>query len=497
MNKRVDDNIRKYCFDYCRLGNFSEDLIEKLGKKFGISDFTVKSFIENYINGLDDEERDYYLEVWNASDETVALYKKLELPLENTTTDSRSKYLQKFFYDLGESVNRDMEKVWELAERLGIKRHLIVKYYNGYVNELYKEKTTVEKKKRVIPKLEYSGLKSPKYKILYRLVDTDDEKVIIDILDRFSISTVELLKEIPNFMAAYCNLLPEIDMSDLEGKGLDWEVFYTEKAKRAKERVTFLNRKEIELSKKLEWYAKYKSDQKRLYKEKRDNILGDILDIYQYENAKKLIEDYLENNGNNNVDFYCKMMGITRTEFNKNASIVREHNPELYERYSKIANVIRASRYMSLLGNVKKIINYIKYGIEEDGVRREFDVLDYRCMTKLSFEEMSKFISDNNSCLNLSNEDIKVIRIFIAKNRKFTAYTNRKKEVFVNSTIIMKVKTSDGEELKVFTKDELQAVIDYLETHKLPVNDKTTNLVCKKYASGKLDIFANNSKKKK
>ena len=54
MNKRVDENIRKYCFDYCRLGNFSEDLIEKLGKKFGISDLTVKSFIEKYINGLDD-----------------------------------------------------------------------------------------------------------------------------------------------------------------------------------------------------------------------------------------------------------------------------------------------------------------------------------------------------------------------------------------------------------------------------------------------------------
>ena len=174
MNKRVDENIRKYCFDYCRLGNFSEDLIEKLGKKFGISDLTVKSFIEKYINGLDDEERKYYLEVWNANDETVALYNKLGLPIENTTTDSRNEFLQKFFYDLGESVNRDMERVWELAESLGVKRHLIVKYYNGYVYELNKEKTTIEKKKRVIPKLEYSGLKSPKYKILYRLVDADD-----------------------------------------------------------------------------------------------------------------------------------------------------------------------------------------------------------------------------------------------------------------------------------------------------------------------------------
>ena len=60
-----------------------------------------------------------------------------------------------------------------------------------------------------------------------------------------------------------------------------------------------------------------------------------------------------------------------------------------------------------------------------------------------------------------------------------------------------KVKIGDKEDLKEFTKDELQAVIDYLEMHKLPVNDKTTNLVCRKYASGKLDIFANNFKKKK
>lgn len=497
MIKKVDESICKYCFDYCRLGNFSEDIIEKLERKFGVSDRTIRRYVEKYINSLDDEEREYYLDMWNASDVTVSLYEKLNLPIENTTVDSREEYLQKYFYDLGESVNRDMDKIWELAEKLGIKRHLIIKYYNGYVDELYKERTATEKKKRVIPKLDYSGLNSPKYKTLYKIVDTENKREIIDILDNVSISPSELLKEIPNFMAAYRNLLPEIDMSDLEGKGLDWEAFWTEKARRINERVALLKSKEKGLLTKLEWYAEYKSEQKRLDMEKRDDALKDILDIYQFEDAKKLIEDYLENNGNNNVDFYCKMVGITRAEFNKNVGIVQDYNPELYEKYSKIANDIRTSRYMILLGNVKRIINYIKYGIEEDGKRREFDILDYRSMTKLSFDEMAKFISENNSRLELSNEDIKMLRIFIAKNKKFTSYTNRKKEVFVNSTIIMKVKTSEGEVLKEFTKDELQAVIDYLEIHKLPVNDKTTNLVCKRYASGKLDIFATNSKKKK
>ena len=494
MIKKVDENICKYCFDYCRLGNFSEDVIEKLEKKFGVSDRTIRSYVEKHINSLDDDEREYYLDMWNASDVTVSLYEKLDLPIENTTVDSREEYLQKYFYDLGESVNRDMDKIWELAEKLGIKRHLIIKYYNGYVDELYKERTATEKRKRVIPKLDYS---SPKYKTLYKIVDTEDKKEIIDILDNVSISTSDLLKEIPNFMVAYRNLLPEIDMSDLEGKGLDWEVFWTEKARRINERGALLKSKEKGLLTKLEWYAEYKSEQKRLDTEKRDDALKDILDIYQFEDAKKLIEDYLVNNGNNNIDFYCKMIGITRAEFNKNASIVRDCSPELYEKYSKIANDIRASRYMTLLGNVKRIINYIRYGIEEDGQKREFDILDYRNMTKLSFDEMAKFISENSGRLDLSNEDIKMLRIFIAKNKKFTSYTNRKKEVFVNSTIIMKVKTSDGEVLKEFTKDELQAVIDYLEIHKLPVNDKTTNLVCKRYASGKLDIFATNSKKKR
>ena len=42
MNKRVDENICKYCFDYCRLGNFNEGLIEKLGKKFGVLDETIR-----------------------------------------------------------------------------------------------------------------------------------------------------------------------------------------------------------------------------------------------------------------------------------------------------------------------------------------------------------------------------------------------------------------------------------------------------------------------
>ena len=496
MNNRVDENICKYCFDYCRLGNFNKDVIKKLEKKFGVSHQTIRSYVETYINSLEDEEKTYYLEMWNASDDTILLYYKLGLPIENTTKISRRKYLQKYFYDLGESVNCDMDKIWELAEKLGVKRHLIIKYYNGYVDELYKEKSPEEKKTIVIPKLDYSGWNSSK-KVLYKIVDADDKKEIISILDKVSISVPELMREIPNFIIAYRNLLPEIDMSDLEGKGLDWEAFWTEKARRINERIAFLDDKEKSLLSKLEWYAEYKSEQKKLETEKRADTLKDILDIYQLRDAEKLIEDYLVNNGNNNIDFYCKMIGITRAEFNKNASIVKDYNPELYEKYSKIANDIRASRYMALLGNVKRIINYIRYGIEEDGQKREFDILDYRNMTKLSFDEMAKFISENSGRLDLSNEDIKMLRIFIAKNKKFTSYTNRKKEVFVNSTIIMKVKTSYGEALKEFTKDELQAVIDYLEIHKLPVNDKTTNLVCKRYASGKLDIFATNSKKKR
>ena len=441
MIKIFDDNICKYCFDYCRLGNFNEGLIEKLGKKFGVLDETIRSYVETYINSLEEEERAYYLEMWNSSDDTISLYYKLGLPLENTTTISREKYLQKYFYDLVESVNCDMEKIIELVKKLGIKRHLIIKYYNGYVDVC----------KKWLPKLVCSGSNSLSYNTLRELSATEDEKEIISILDNVPMTISRLLQ------ATYSD----------------------------------------EQRKKLKWYARYKNEQRKLEREKRADTLKDILDIYRFEDAKKLIVDYLDNNGNNSIDFYCKTVGITKNEFNKDVEMIKEYSPELYERYFNKAQSVSANRYMALLASIKKLVNYIKNGIEEDGVIREFDVLDYYKATKFSFDDLIKFISDNNNRLDLSNDDIRTIRIFIAKNKKFKAYTDRKKEVFVNSTIIMKVKIGDSEELKEFTKDELQAVIDYLETHKLPVNDKTTNLVCRKYASGKLDIFANNSKKKK
>ena len=441
MIKIFDDNICKYCFDYCRLGNFNEGLIEKLGKKFGVLDETIRSYVETYINSLEEEERAYYLEMWNSSDDTISLYYKLGLPLENTTTISREKYLQKYFYDLVESVNCDMEKIIELVKKLGIKRHLIIKYYNGYVDVC----------KKWLPKLVCSGSNSLSYNTLRELSATEDEKEIISILDNVPMTISRLLQ------ATYSD----------------------------------------EQRKKLKWYARYKNEQRKLEREKRADTLKDILDIYRFEDAKKLIVDYLDNNGNNSIDFYCKTVGITKNEFNKDVEMIKEYSPELYERYFNKAQSVSANRYMALLASIKKLVNYIKNGIEEDGVIREFDVLDYYKATKFSFDDLIKFISDNNNRLDLSNDDIRTIRIFIAKNKKFKAYTDRKKEVFVNSTIIMKVKIGDKEELKEFTKDELQAVIDYLGTHKLPVNDKTTNLVCRKYASGKLDIFANNSKKKK
>ena len=441
MIKIFDDNICKYCFDYCRLGNFNEGLIEKLGKKFGVLDETIRSYVETYINSLEEEERAYYLEMWNSSDDTISLYYKLGLPLENTTTISREKYLQKYFYDLVESVNCDMEKIIELVKKLGIKRHLIIKYYNGYVDVC----------KKWLPKLVCSGSNSLSYNTLRELSATEDEKEIISILDNVPMTISRLLQ------ATYSD----------------------------------------EQRKKLKWYARYKNEQRKLEREKRADTLKDILDIYRFEDAKKLIVDYLDNNGNNSIDFYCKTVGITKNEFNKDVEMIKEYSPELYERYFNKAQSVSANRYMALLASIKKLVNYIKNGIEEDGVIREFDVLDYYKATKFSFDDLIKFISDNNNRLDLSNDDIRTIRIFIAKNKKFKAYTDRKKEVFVNSTIIMKVKIGDKEDLKEFTKDELQAVIDYLEMHKLPVNDKTTNLVCRKYASGKLDIFATNSKKKK
>ena len=450
MIKIFDDNICKYCFDYCRLGNFNEGLIEKLGNKFGVTDQTIRSYVETYINGLEEEERAYYLEMWNASDDTISLYYKLGLPLENTTKISRERYLQKYFYDLGESVNRDMEKIVELVKKLGIKRHLIIKYYNGYV-DVCENREKDKWAERVLPKLVCLGSNSLSYNTLRELSATEDEKEIISILDNVPMTISRLLQ------AVYSD----------------------------------------EQRKKLKWYARYKNEQRKLEREKRADTLKDILDIYRFEDAKKLIVDYLDNNGNNSIDFYCKTVGITKNEFNKDVEMIKEYSPELYERYFNKAQSVSANRYMALLASIKKLVNYIKNGIEEDGVIREFDVLDYYKATKFSFDDLIKFISDNNNRLDLSNDDIRTIRIFIAKNKKFKAYTNRKKEVFVNSTIIMKVKIGDKEELKEFTKDELQAVIDYLEMHKLPVNDKTTNLVCRKYASGKLDIFANNFKKKK
>ena len=487
MIKIFDDNICKYCFDYCRLGNFNEGLIEKLGKKFGVLDERIRSYVETYINSLEEEERAYYLEMLNSSDDTISLYYKLGLPLENTTKISREKYLQKYFYDLGESVNLDMEKIRELADKLGIKLYLIVKYYNGYVDVC----------KKWLPKLVYRGLNNPMHNTLYKVLTTDDEKEIISILDNAPWYTSKLLKTVHLFMGAYNReLTPQICV-DKYGFGYDPSFGERVSDETYAKRVAFLEKKENELIKKLEMYNRYRKEQNVLEEDKSKDTLKNILDIYRFEDAKKLIVDYLENNGNNSIDFYCKTVGIAKDEFNKDVETIKEYSPELYERYSNKAQSVSANRYMALLASIKKLVNYIKNGIEEDGVIREFDVLDYYKATKFSFDDLIKFISDNNNRLDLSNDDIRTIRIFIAKNKKFKAYTDRKKEVFVNSTIIMKVKIGDKEELKEFTKDELQAVIDYLETHKLPVNDKTTNLVCRKYASGKLDIFANNSKKKK
>ena len=78
----------------------------------------------------------------------------------------------------------------------------------------------------------------------------------------------------------------------------------------------------------------------------------------------------------------------------------------------------KSQRFIILFTTVKKIIEMIKTGIDNNGVKREFDLVDYYEYTKLSFDELLNIVKDK-----ISADD------YISKYSNYVSYLDKEKDM--------------------------------------------------------------------
>lgn len=232
------------------------------------------------------------------------------------------------------------------------------------------------------------------------------------------------------------------------------------------------------LRSKIDIYLNYRKELKVREKEVEKNLK----EIQLLPFAIKYVNDFLLDDLNK--EQFCQKNSIDLKYFDDCLAVLGKYNEDLYLKYKEKIDKQKSNRFAIISENIKRIIEYIKNGVQEDNnLSREFDIIDYYSITKLNFEEIEKMGKNI-----LSNEELRYLRTFISKNKmvkpiNLNQIMNEKNIVGVQTDEKGNIIEGTGREITI---DEKQEVINYLNNNNIPINTKTYRIALKRYINNNL-----------
>lgn len=457
-------------YSICNAYNFDEEEIQKrfpyIKKELYYNSTVVSELIEV------GKEYRYILNKFKVR--SYEEYKKIEKEIEsyqNEYLEVPNPALLKYgirSYSIGrteEERNITLKYIYEkFIESEGIVGELVSEFklspkqIGNYAHE-YSEKSILSKKtkkKKAIYSYVFDKLKA---------LNTDEE--IIFLLDSCKIELGYLKQHLNSYLIVY-------------EKVRTYEIY-------KKEEAMFL--------KKLEIYSKYLSQKKEKEKEKIEEEEIKQKEEDNLEDAIKYISMFIEAKEFHSVKAFCSFAKIDESTFNNYVNIIKNRNQELYEKYKETTERNRTQSFAIHASIVKKIVSMLKNGIEENGVKRKFDILDYYQNTKLSFDNLTTI-----AVRICSKQELNLLKRFIKDNSKYTTGVANIEET------IMKEKVEINHQLdkngmpipgtgEIFDDESKIKIINYLKENNIPLNMKTYTLARRRYTNGMLIIESKNKAK--
>ncbi len=247
--------------------------------------------------------------------------------------------------------------------------------------------------------------------------------------------------------------------------------------------------------KKLEIYSKYLSQNKEKEKKKIEEEEVKQKEEDNLEDAIKYISMFIEAKEFHSVKAFCSFAKIDESTFNNYVNIIKNRNQELYEKYKETTERNRTQSFAIHASIVKKIVSMLKNGIEENGVKRKFDILDYYQNTKLSFDNLTTI-----AVRICSKQELNLLKRFIKDNSKYTTgvmhieETIMKEKVEVNHQLDKNGMPLPGTG-EIFDDESKTKIINYLRENNIPLNMKTYTFARRRYTNGTLIIESKNKVK--
>lgn len=202
--------------------------------------------------------------------------------------------------------------------------------------------------------------------------------------------------------------------------------------------------------------------------------------------AKRLIKDFIGNYLSSKEEF-CASNNIDISYFDRCLALVERTDEGLYRIYlSKIETTLFEKREL-LKPKVALLLSCIKNGIPVDeNTRREFDLIDYYQIIGEPFEDIADAADEF-----LISQDPNIIRAFVSPN--FI-----RNDIYQNRTVLPLTpngvsKMLDGSHtvkkdgiVREITSAEKQYVVDFLNSHSIPISEKTYSIAMRRYLKGQL-----------
>ncbi len=144
---------------------------------------------------------------------------------------------------------------------------------------------------------------------------------------------------------------------------------------------------------------------------------------------------------------FLKDKNLTDAQFNHILEAVEKFNTPLYLEFMSKFTSLKNQRYLLVMKTIDYVLNALVNGVEDNGVVRPFDFMDYCMLTKLSIDEFAA-IAMNANKLNKTN--IRQFRQFQTLVKSYKMVTNKyimDEKYIVNINGEMHEVTSEEKEL--------------------------------------------------
>lgn len=197
-----------------------------------------------------------------------------------------------------------------------------------------------------------------------------------------------------------------------------------------------------------------------------------------------VVNEYMLQGDDISLKMFLKEKEIHPAHFQKYIDTIKKYKPSKYDEYKNYELNKEKRKSRNLANAAKEIGKYLREGYNEDGIHRDFDLIDYFLITKYKLNEVYEAAKRVLPSLQLS-----LIRRFVMNN--LNADENQRNEIkaIYAEKRTVGVKYDENNNVipntgRIINDEEKKLLIDFLTNNRIPINRFTYRAALKRYLNG-------------